>query len=228
MFKTQVLCYSLLLLLVSTTFSQDTITITGTIKDHYTQQRLPYANVSIKGTYIGTSTNDKGKFHLKIPEAFLPFELQAGYMGYQDTTILVTKTRNQNIDVNLYAKSIDLYEVTVNSEKNVIFGDQKFQVLDFLVLEDRILLMYFKGKLSRSVLVMTDLEGNTIQAIPIRGKPIQLYTDCVNKPFLVCQSLPYIIHVKDSSLSLQRAYQDRFNKLMKPCVASIEPRVGQG
>ena len=65
-------------------------------KDFYTKKSLPYSNISIKNTYIGTSTNILGKFTLEIPETFLPFELTANFIGYEDTSIIITKKRNQN------------------------------------------------------------------------------------------------------------------------------------
>lgn len=213
-----------LVILLFATFSiaaQDSIVITGSVKDYYTNKKLPYANVSIKDSYIGTTTNDFGKYQLIIPETFLPIELVAKYMGYHDTTILITKKRYRSTMFKLYPKSIDINEVTVKSEKNVVFGARDYQVLDYLLAVDRILLISYKNNLSKSVLVMTDLTGRTISAIPIRGKPIQLFMDCANKPMLICQSLPYIIHIKDTLLHLQRAYQDKFNRLVKPCVATF-------
>ncbi len=215
--------YLIIILLIATKlFAQDSITISGTVKDFYTNQQLPFANISIKNTYIGTSTDIFGKFRIKIPKSFLPIELSSNFMGYEDTSIAITQSRNQNCTFLLYPKAIDINEITVNSEKNVVFGDRDYQILDYILYKNKILLITYKKKLSKSILVMTDMFGKTIAAIPIRGKPIKIHVDCINEVFLICQSLPYVIHVKDESIRLQRAYQDKFNKLVKPCIASSD------
>ncbi|MBI9068380.1 MAG: carboxypeptidase-like regulatory domain-containing protein [Salinivirgaceae bacterium] len=212
----------IIVLIINDIYGQDTIRITGTVKDFYSKRSLPYANISIKNTYIGTSANIFGKFTLEIPETFLPLELTANFIAYEDTSINITKKRNQNCSFILYPKSIDINEITVNSEKNVVFGNREYQIIDYLIHEDKILIISYKKRLSKSILIMTNLTGKTLAAIPIKGKPIQLYTDCVKKQFLVCQSIPYMIHISDTSLRLQMAFQDKFNKLLKPCVASID------
>lgn len=211
----------LLLLLSSRLFAQDSITLAGSVKDYYSKSNLPFANISIKNSYIGTSTNEFGKFKFKIPTTLLPISVTANYMGYSDTSLQITQKRNQNCSFLLYPNSIDLNEITVNYEKNVIFGNRTYQILDYLLADDKILLITYKRSLFKSILVMTDLFGKIQAAIPIKGKPIKLYTDCVNMPFLVCQSVPYMIHIRDTTMTLQRAYQDKFNKLLKPCVASL-------
>ncbi|HEX3935418.1 MAG TPA: carboxypeptidase-like regulatory domain-containing protein, partial [Puia sp.] len=55
---------SLLLLLSSTAFSQTAITISGNVRHAVTDDRVPAVSVTIKGTTIGTFTDDRGNFKL--------------------------------------------------------------------------------------------------------------------------------------------------------------------
>lgn len=54
-------------------FSQNG-TVTGTILDkEYNNEPLPFANITIKGTSQGTSTDDKGKYTLTLKPGKLYF-----------------------------------------------------------------------------------------------------------------------------------------------------------
>ena len=110
--KTIILC-----IIAFISFSQDSINITGTIKDFYTKQQLPYANISVKDAFIGTSSDMFGKYKLRIPKSSLPIELIVNYMGYELASKTINQKRNQNQNFLLYPKSIDINEVSVKSEK---------------------------------------------------------------------------------------------------------------
>jgi len=214
--------YLLIITFCSTNVTgQDSIIISGTIKDFYTNQVLPFSNISINNTYIGTSANIYGKYTLIVPKQFIPFDLSASFLGYEDTTININQIKNQKCNIFLYPKSIDINEITINSEKNVVFGNKDFQILDYTIYKDKILIISYKKKLSKAIIVMIDFEGRKIAAKPIKDKPIKFYMDCIGDLYLICQSSPYIIHTTNSYLWLQRAYQDKFNKLVKPCVANL-------
>lgn len=88
-------------LLIAVAFSALTISvqaqdrsINGTVKDKETSEALGYVNVYILGTGIGVSTDNNGRFTLKIPQEHESGKLVASYIGYDsDTTILnPTKT----------------------------------------------------------------------------------------------------------------------------------------
>ena len=46
-------------------FSQSTSSIDGNIKIHNTNRPLPYAQIIIDNTYIGTTTDENGNFYIK-------------------------------------------------------------------------------------------------------------------------------------------------------------------
>ena len=74
---------SLLVLLISTLgFSQNKGTITGLLSDKESNnQPLPFANAVIKGTTIGTATDETGKYTFTVAPGvyIIQFSFKYGY-----------------------------------------------------------------------------------------------------------------------------------------------------
>ena len=69
-------------------------TLDGIILDSKNDQPIPSANIQIKDTALGTSSDEKGRFSIDINTRD-SFELIISVIGYRDTTLLVSK---QNFD----------------------------------------------------------------------------------------------------------------------------------
>lgn len=82
-----------LFLTTATIFAQGTIT--GTVLD--SDAPLPGANVSIKGTAIGTMTDFGGKFTLEAPSASGALEIR--FLGYQTLEVPFTVNNRQTLDL---------------------------------------------------------------------------------------------------------------------------------
>ncbi|MHB1178035.1 MAG: SusC/RagA family TonB-linked outer membrane protein [Daejeonella sp.] len=96
-------------------FSQQSVTITGTVLDSLDATTLPGVSVSVKGTPNGTQTDLNGKFSIKVdPTAELIFR----YIGYNEKTVIVGN--QTNLTVRLGSTSQGLSEVVV-----VAYGTQK-------------------------------------------------------------------------------------------------------
>jgi hypothetical protein len=115
--KFKLLFFTLLLTAIS--FSQNKGTITGTLTDKdANNQSLPFANVLLKGTSIGTNTDIDGKYTLTV----LPgsYTLQLSFVGYESVEIPVTVTANETITVSkaLGSAGYKLEDVVVRSTVN--------------------------------------------------------------------------------------------------------------
>ncbi|MBG6060272.1 hypothetical protein IWX83_000035 [Flavobacterium sp. CG_9.1] len=115
--KFKLLFFTLLLTAVS--FSQNKGTITGTLTDKdANNQSLPFANVLLKGTSIGTNTDIDGKYTLTV----LPgsYTLQLSFVGYESVEIPVTVIANETITVSkaLGSAGYKLEDVVVRSTVN--------------------------------------------------------------------------------------------------------------
>lgn len=111
-------CFLLLFLLLSLTALQAQIKITGTVTDE-SKETVIGANVTVKGTTIGTITDVNGKYTIEVPnqKAILSFS----FIGYTTREIPVGK--NKVIDVVMKEDGVMLNEVVAVGYATVKKGD---------------------------------------------------------------------------------------------------------
>lgn len=91
----------------------------GHVKDAKTDEHLPYVIVQVKGTTIGTTTDNTGHFFLKnLPEGTLVIEVK--YMGYttQSKSITIKQDTSKELNFSLSPSDMDLDEVVVSANRN--------------------------------------------------------------------------------------------------------------
>ncbi|MDD4819661.1 MAG: TonB-dependent receptor [Flavobacteriales bacterium] len=107
------ICAAVLLCAFTFSFGQNKPTdanIVGHIIDAQTKEHLPFINVLLKGTTIGTATDASGHYYLKnLPEGTYTLSFQS--MGY--------KTQNKNISISLN-KTI---EMNIEMEQDIAMMD---------------------------------------------------------------------------------------------------------
>ncbi|EDO25950.1 predicted protein, partial [Nematostella vectensis] len=89
-------------------------TVSGVILDkEFNNEPLPFANVLIKGTTIGTSTDDLGKYSLSVKPG--SYVLEIGYLGYETKEIPFTIKAGEKKVINhtLEASGVQLADVVV-------------------------------------------------------------------------------------------------------------------
>lgn len=85
------LALSLLLFAIGlTTYAQTTVT--GTVVDSNTGTPIPGANISLQGSSDGAATNFDGNFSFETDQS-PPFELTASSVGFESSTLQVTKDK---------------------------------------------------------------------------------------------------------------------------------------
>ncbi|MFH1850725.1 MAG: TonB-dependent receptor [Candidatus Neomarinimicrobiota bacterium] len=96
--------------------------IQGYVKDFYSGEVLPYANISLRGTERGTSSNAEGYFVLINVSAGV-CSLQVTYMGYEKTIKIVDNQGDQRkpVIIDLKPRAIDLEGVEVVADAYEIF-----------------------------------------------------------------------------------------------------------
>lgn len=81
------------------TFAQSKGTITGTITDKdVNNSPLAFANAIIKGTSIGTTTDEKGKYTLKVEPG--NYTLVFSFIGYENMEVKVTVKAGETVTIN--------------------------------------------------------------------------------------------------------------------------------
>jgi ferric enterobactin receptor len=103
-------------------------TLTGVIRDRSTGEALPFANIYVKGTTIGTSTNTDGYYTLlKVPTDTSTLIIQ--YVGYEKTEAYLTpKTAKKNFIIEAKPQSQTLQTVTVTAYKDDVVFVKKAEV----------------------------------------------------------------------------------------------------
>lgn len=90
--------------------------IMGTCIDATTREPLPFVNIALKGTTIGTTTNFKGEFSIETKS--FSDSLLASFVGYLPQTFPITKGKFQTINFELQSNNIQLNEVVITYKGN--------------------------------------------------------------------------------------------------------------
>ncbi len=93
-------------------------TLTGTVTDVSTGERIPFASLLIKDTTIGTITDVNGYFILeKIPADTVTVVVK--YLGYQSKEIRLTPSQeNPPLSIQLKEQAIGLDEVLIVAHRD--------------------------------------------------------------------------------------------------------------
>ncbi len=108
---------SIILLSINGLKAQQTVkhTVSGYVKDSKNGEKLIGVNVYIKGTTIGTTTNEYGFYSLTLASG--KYDLVASYIGY--TSIIKSidlSTSNTKVDFEIVEEDVQLQEVVVKAE----------------------------------------------------------------------------------------------------------------
>ena len=100
-------------------FSQETITISGNVKDFENGESLIGATIFIPELKIGTSTNNYGWFSITIPDG--QYNAQISYIGYITEQLSILSSLNNNeFTISLKKTSNKLDEVKLQAERKDI------------------------------------------------------------------------------------------------------------
>lgn len=94
--------------------------LTGKIIDNTSRETLPFVNISVKGTTIGSSTNVDGYFTLlNVPNDTVT--ITCSYLGYDKQTLYLNpKSPLSNLLVEMVASSQEIKELVITGEKQDI------------------------------------------------------------------------------------------------------------
>ena len=110
--------YLLLLVMCSfalATFAQQSVTVSGNVKNSNSKEVVSAVSVTIKGSSYGTFTDDKGDFKITTTQK-LPFTVVFSSVGYADKEVAVTSS-NQVINVDFETKYSMGEEVVVAASR---------------------------------------------------------------------------------------------------------------
>ncbi len=97
--------------------AQQSITISGYIKDSKTKESLIYANIFVTNNKSGARTNEYGFYSITVPYADT-IGLVISYIGYVPQAKKVATKTNLRLDIVLEPSANSLAEVTINGTRN--------------------------------------------------------------------------------------------------------------
>lgn len=96
--------------------AQDTITLSGEITDSESGEALSYASILLKGTYIGTTSDQNGNYSIVLNSP-APHTLLFSYIGYRTEEIVIDDiSALQAIDVQLEVRPIGTNAIVITSQ----------------------------------------------------------------------------------------------------------------
>lgn len=98
------------------------IKIRGKVVDKTTREPVPYANVGVTGTYIGTASNMDGEFELKIPQRYRNDSMYISAVGFENQKLSIAKKADEGIVIiELVSKNFKIDEVDIESKSLVAY-----------------------------------------------------------------------------------------------------------
>ena len=95
------------------------LNITGKVVESISNVPIPFVNIAVHGSYMGTISNDEGNFAINIPEKYNGRHLVFSCIGYKPDTIVISP-KSGEIIVQLEKKATELSEVIV-MPKNTLY-----------------------------------------------------------------------------------------------------------
>lgn len=159
--------------------------ISGSIYDEKTGEVLPYCNIFVPGTNIGTSSDIDGNFILALPENAKSIQIQ--YIGYQNQTLNITSERMQ---IYLQEDASQLMEVTVTSYKSTLISPESTGAL------------YYKATgsdIKKSPNSRGSRSATSVAATPI----VTPQENIINTEFVIEEKYTLLSQIKNTSVQIK-------------------------
>ena len=113
--KQKTLLSTIFILISIFIYAQDSVTVSGKILDN-NKQPLPGATILVKGTTLGTQTDNNGKYSLTVPRDAKT--LVVSYIGFNDQEMPVNGGQgNHQLNIQMSASDIALNQVVVSASR---------------------------------------------------------------------------------------------------------------
>jgi len=89
------------------------VTVTGTLKDAKTGEKISYASITIPNTGIGTVSNADGDFTLKVNTSLNAEYFEVSHLGYATTRFMISEGVEKEKTYLLEIRPINLQEISV-------------------------------------------------------------------------------------------------------------------
>lgn len=212
--------------------AQQTITITGNVKDSHTNKPLPYVAVLLQNSTYGTNTSKDGSFLFSIP-AKKHISIVFKLIGYTSKVREFDLQDNQDslyISINLSQSysSLDTFTVYAKLKPDTLVGSPKYSIYDFDFYEDKYILLTSEKTLEKAELKLADADGKIITSYSVPeegGEAKEFYHDYMGYTNLVCNNYIYRINMYHDRFVLIPLAVEDVNTFIKPIVDTINNQI---
>jgi hypothetical protein len=220
---------TILLIFIQSVVVSQTILLNGLVRDERTLKPLPDVNIKVHGTVSGTSTDNIGRFSLRLNK--IPASLVITCVGYEEAYAEITGIHQDTVDFFLVPRSYDLREVDISSKKySFLFKNKDYSVLDYELMNDNILLLIFRYQLKRSELILLNRSGDTLAISKLPEiPPASLFKDFLeNVHYFTRASTSYQCFYNSEHNRIELMHKttvDSLNRLLRPFIFKMSDRL---
>jgi len=143
--------------------------LSGTITDSSNREPVSSATVTVKGKTIGTVSNDKGVFSLKVSKLKLPFTLIVSSASYAEKEVVINNYEN-SLSIILEQKSA-LNEVVISASRvkeNILQSPVSIEKMNYQAVKETPSLSFYDGLQSLKGMEMYSV-GLGMKTVNTRG-----------------------------------------------------------
>ena len=144
--------------------------ISGKITDAVSGEPLAGVNIVVKGRVIGTITDGRGEFNLKVNDA-PPLTVTLSFVGYRTQELQITDANTSGLDIKLEEQTVLGQEVVVSAsrvEESILQSPVSIEKVDILQIQNSPSENYYKGLINLKGLDMSQSSIN-FQIVNARG-----------------------------------------------------------
>lgn len=223
--KTNFLIPLFLFLFFTKTEAQTPFEIRGVVIDVRTHEPLENVNISyFSKTKTGTTTNELGIFQIKITK--FSTTLEFSFLGYESRFLEIENDKIKEFVIELRPASAPLPEIVVSAKQKIdtVFF-KPYSVVDYVFLENKILLLAHRNAIKKYTLIALDEKTNQpISEFPLEDyRPKGLLQHCTGEAFLVTESHVYEIAIDSAHIFFpEKIFLGDFYLIDHPCIFANE------
>ncbi len=201
--------------------AQTTSTIGGIIVDAKNNLPLEKVNIFNQTSTLGDFSNLDGTFQMEIKK--YPSVIIFSYIGYENFLLKLEQKPTETITIKLQPSSFGLPEVEINAQPKIEkLTNKSFTVKDFLLVEDKILILTYADIFTGNKLILQNWQGELLDELPLKKVKVNnLHQGCLGNIHLLGKSHGYEISlIENKILFLAKYPKKQFEKLIEPCIES--------
>ena len=200
--------------IITISSAQQKTILSGKITDIISKKPIENVHVLIRGSGVGTTTDQDGFFSLTTK--LNTIELRVSHISYQ-TSVLECNAANidASIDIQLTPKSFELNETVITAKRQY-----HFSIIDFSFINTNVLVLALQHKNNDLKLFLIDEKYDTISKLATLpgGRQGIIFDDCFGNCHLVLKDSAYQIVFDGQNIKLfYPVATERFYKLMANC-----------